>query len=199
MRPTGLAGARDPALVWRFYNQRRAGLRNVRPNPGHVALAEMERRWGIDRFTLCTQNIDGLHHAGGSQRVLELHGRLSRVRCIRCAYQADRPGEELPELPRCPRCNALLRPDIVWFNEALPDRVWADAELEAKRCDCFLVVGTSAVVWPAAGLIMDARAGGASVIEVNVRHTVASAAVDVGLYGPSGQILPRVVEKMKEA
>src|SRR5262245_15890489 len=115
---------RDPALVWRFYNQRRAGLRGVQPNPGHVALAEMERRWGGERFTLCTQNIDGLHHAGGSRRVLELHGRLSRVRCTACAYIADRPEEELPDVPRCHECGELLRPDIVWFGEMLPARVW---------------------------------------------------------------------------
>src|SRR4051794_40777377 len=108
---TPTAFARDPALVWRFYNARRAGLRDARPNPGHLALAQMERRWTSERFTLCTQNIDGLHHAGGSVRVLELHGRLSRVRCTACPYLADRPGEELPELPRCPDCNELLRPD----------------------------------------------------------------------------------------
>jgi NAD-dependent deacetylase len=190
------AFARDPALVWRFYNQRRAGLRSVRPNAGHVALAEMEQRWGSERFTLCTQNIDGLHQAGGSRRVLELHGRLSRVRCTACAYLADRPGEELPELPRCPECDELLRPDIVWFNEELPARVWVEAEQESKRCDCFLVVGTSAVVFPAAGLILKAEARGAAVIEVNLEATGATSVASVSLFGPSGQVLPELVKRL---
>lgn len=190
------AFAADAALVWRFYNQRRDAVRTVRPNPGHVALAEMERRWGPERFTLCTQNIDGLHHAAGSTRVLELHGRLSRVRCTACAYLADRPGEVLPELPRCPDCGQLLRPDIVWFGEMLPARVWAEAEQEARRCDVFLVVGTSAVVFPAAGLILSARARGARVIEVNLERTGASAEAEVSLLGPSGQLLPELVKRL---
>src|SRR5262245_14295389 len=103
------AFARDPAMVWRFYNLRRASLGGVVPNPGHVALAQLEERWGSDRFTLITQNIDGLHAAAGSKHVLELHGRLSRVRCTQCDHVADRPGETLPDLPTCPRCEALIR------------------------------------------------------------------------------------------
>jgi NAD-dependent deacetylase len=101
---------RDPALVWRFYNARRAALRAVRPNPGHHALAALEERWG-ERFTLITQNVDGLHRAAGSRRVLELHGNLARVRCSRCGHVEDRGGEELPDLPRCGECGQLLRPD----------------------------------------------------------------------------------------
>src|ERR1043166_6343323 len=111
------AFARDPALVWRFYNMRRANLWTVRPNPGHHALAVLEQRWGPERFTLCTQNIDGLHRAAATRPVLELHGNLTRVRCTRCPYSAERPGETLDDLPRCVACQALLRPDIVWFHE----------------------------------------------------------------------------------
>lgn len=190
------AFARDPALVWRFYNARRAAAARVAPNPGHRALARLENRWGQHRFALCTQNIDGLHHAAGSRHVLELHGRLSRVRCTACHYHADRPGEELPDLPRCPECGDLLRPDIVWFGEDLPPQVWHDAEREAGHCGCFLVVGTSAVVFPAAGLIHTALAAGAAVIEVNLDTTAASHLATVTLHGRAGQVLPDLLDHL---
>jgi NAD-dependent deacetylase len=189
--PSGFA--RDPSLVWRFYNQRRARLASVQPNPGHRALARLENRWGSERFTLITQNIDGLHQAAGNRHVLELHGRLSRVRCTGCTYLADRPGEVLPELPHCPACNALLRPDVVWFEEMLPHEVWREAREQTEACQCFLVVGTSAVVFPAAGLIGAARNAGATVVEFNLEPTAASSSADVCLHGPAGQLLPEVV------
>lgn len=184
---------RDPKLVWRFYNARRAKLRTVRPNPGHHALARLEQRMPAGRLTLITQNVDGLHRAAGSRRVLELHGNLARVRCTGCGVVEDRGGQELGDLPHCAACRQMLRPDIVWFYEALPEDIWAEAEAAAGRCQCFLVVGTSAIVYPAAGLIDVARCSGAKVIEVNLTATAASEAADVGLYGPSGQILPRLV------
>jgi NAD-dependent deacetylase len=186
---------RDPALVWRFYNARRAAVRNARPNPGHQALAALEDRWGSARFALATQNIDGLHRAAGSRHVLELHGNLGRVRCSGCGRVEDRAGEVLPDLPRCAACNALLRPDVVWFGEMLPQDVWREAARAAAECRCFLVVGTSAVVYPAAGLIEMARAVSAGVIEVNLQPTAAAAGC-LGLYGPSGEVLPRLVEEM---
>jgi NAD-dependent deacetylase len=193
------AFARDPALVWRFYNLRRAKLWTVRPNPGHHALAELERRWGPARFTVCTQNIDGLHRAAGSRHVLELHGNLARVRCTGCDRVEERPGEDLPELPRCAGCDALLRPDIVWFHEMLPQQVWREAAESAGLCDCFLVVGTSAVVYPAAGLVDLARQTGASVVEVNADASAVSSCVDVHLRGKSGEILPRLVQLLSES
>jgi NAD-dependent deacetylase len=192
---TPSAFRRNPALVWRFYNARRASLRTVRPNPGHEALVALEDRFG-DRFTLLTQNVDGLHRAAGSRRVLELHGNLARVRCTGCGRIEDRGAENLDDLPHCAVCNALLRPDVVWFEEPLPEEVWAEAETAVDRCQCFLVVGTSAIVYPAAGLIQRARYGGARVIEVNLTETSASQIVDVGLYGPSGQILPQLVQRL---
>jgi NAD-dependent deacetylase len=187
----------DPSLVWRFYNMRRNNLANIRPNPGHFALAEMERRWTPERFALCTQNIDGLHRAAGSQHVLELHGNLCRVRCVACTYKADRPGEVLDDLPHCPQCAALIRPDIVWFEEMLPHDVWLEAQTVSEECDCFLVAGTTAIVYPAAGLVGLARARGASVIEVNLEASAVSDIVDVSLRGKSGHILPRLVEALK--
>jgi NAD-dependent deacetylase len=184
---------RDPALVWRFYNARRANLRAAQPNPGHLALVALEERLSSPRFALITQNVDGLHRAAGSRRVLEVHGNLNRVRCTGCGQVTNRPGEALDELPHCPTCGALLRPDVVWFGESLPEDIWLEAALAAQQCQCFLVVGTSAVVYPAAGLVEVARAGGASVIEVNLAATAASQLADACLLGPSGQVLPRLV------
>lgn len=188
--------ARDPALVWRFYNARRANLLTVRPNPGHEALTRLEERFGTDNFTLCTQNIDGLHRAAGSRNVLELHGNLARVRCTGCGAVEDRPGEALDDLPRCRGCNSLLRPDIVWFHEALPAEVWRQAGRAAGLCDCFLVVGTSAVVYPAAGLVGLARQRGARIIEVNLDASAVTGVVDVHLRGKAGQLLPQLVERL---
>ena len=189
---TPAAFGRDPALVWRFYNARRKALRTVQPNPGHRVLVHLEERLG-EHFTLITQNVDGLHRVAGSRRVLELHGCLARVRCTGCAAVEDRGQEELADLPRCIHCNALLRPDIVWFYEPLPDDIWLQAEQAARTAQCFLVVGTSAIVYPAAGLTLLARQSGASVIEINLERTEASAHADVSLLGPSGQILPRLL------
>jgi NAD-dependent deacetylase len=188
---------RAPAMVWRFYNARRAGLQSARPNPGHLALARLEERFGDGRFALITQNVDGLHRAAGSRHILEIHGSLSHVRCTGCGQTADRPGEPLDELPACPECGALLRPDVVWFGENLPEDVWLQAEAATAQCDCFLVIGTSALVYPAAGLIELARAGGASVIEVNLAATPASRLADACLFGPSGQVLPRLVQRLQ--
>jgi NAD-dependent deacetylase len=186
---------RDPGLVWRFYNQRRANLQTIRPNAGHIALAALERHFGSDRFTLITQNIDGLHRAAGSQRVLELHGNLARVRCTACPLIEDRGHEPLPDLPRCPKCASLLRPDVVWFHEMLPQQTWREAAQATARSNCFLVVGTSAVVYPAAGLIDMAREQCHSVIEINLEPTAASRPGMLGLYGPSGVILPGLLER----
>jgi NAD-dependent deacetylase len=194
---TPKAFRRDPALVWRFYNLRRAALRTVKPNPGHHALAALEQRLGPERFTLATQNIDGLHAAAGNRRVLELHGNLARVRCTGCGVVEDRGAEALDDLPRCGKCNALLRPDVVWFHEALPEAVWEEAMVATYRCQGFLVVGTSAVVYPAAGLVDVARASGARVLEINLRATEVTHKVDVALHGPSGQILPQLLERLQ--
>ena len=187
---------REPRLVWRFYNLRRNALSHVSPNPGHFALASLEDKLGSDQFALVTQNIDALHQAAGSRHVLELHGRLSRVRCTQCSYLADRPGELLPDLPLCEKCGELLRPDVVWFHEMLPAGIWQRACEQVELCDCFLVVGTSAVVYPAAGLIEMSRRGGAGVIEFNLEATAASSSADVSLFGPSGQLLPEVMRRL---
>ncbi len=191
--PSGFA--RDPDLVWEFYNQRRVNVAKVTPNPGHDALAALERHYG-DGFTLATQNVDGLHQIAGSQRVLELHGCLRQTRCLGCEAVEDRGLNHLGARPLCPACGGRLRPNIVWFHESLPPDVLGAAEDAAAACDVFLVVGTSAVVFPAAGLIPVARANGATVIEFNLTRTDASSYADVGLYGRSGDTLPLVVRRL---
>jgi NAD-dependent deacetylase len=188
---------RDPGLVWRFYNARRANLAKVQPNPGHQALADLEDRLGEDRFTLITQNVDGLHRAAGSKNILELHGSLLRVRCSGCGQIEERGTTPLPDLPRCLKCQELLRPDVVWFHEALPEDIWQKAEEAARMCQCFLLVGTSAIVYPAAGLIYLARDQGAKIIEINIAASEASAEVDIRLRGPSGTILPELIKRME--
>jgi NAD-dependent deacetylase len=188
---TPQAFAADPATVWEFYNWRREIVANARPNPGHLALAEMAGR--VPRLTLITQNVDRLHQRAGSRDVLELHGNLDEVRCTRCSRTADRAGEPLPALPTCDECGHLVRPGVVWFGEALPSDVWRHAESAVRLADLLLVVGTSAVVYPAAGLVLTAKEAGGAVIEVNVEPTEVSGAVDVGLYGKAGEILPRLL------
>jgi NAD-dependent deacetylase len=189
--------ARDPRLVWNFYNLRRANVKTVKPNPGHHALVELEKRWD-NRFTLVTQNVDGLHRSAGSKNLLEIHGSLYRTRCTGCEEVVDQGLSSLPELPQC-ACGAMLRPDIVWFHEALPIDIWEAAQMAAAECDVLLVVGTSAVVHPAASLVPIAKRSrnrGAIVIEVNLSRTEASDLADIGLYGPSGEVLPRLVGRL---
>ncbi len=185
------AFAADPGLVWEFYNWRRALVARAVPNPAHIALVELARR--VPRLTLITQNVDRLHQRAGSRDVLELHGNLAEVRCLGCGATEDRSGESLPPLPQCGTCGTLVRPAVVWFGESLPGDVWLAAESAVRTADLVLVVGTSAVVYPAAGLIATARRAGAAVIEVNLEPTPASGSVAIGLYGKAGEILPRLV------
>ncbi|HEX3146775.1 MAG TPA: NAD-dependent deacylase [Gemmataceae bacterium] len=194
---------RDPRLVWQFYNGRRANVARVTPNPGHKSLAMLEARFG-DNFTLVTQNVDGLHQSAGNKNVLEVQGSLHRTRCTECGAVRDRGLEALPDMPTCDLCGGLLRPDIVWFGEMLPSAIWETAVAAVEACDVFLVVGTSAVVHPAAGLINLARRRAESmgegeattVIEFNLTPTVASESAHIGLYGPSGVMLPRVLSAL---
>jgi len=201
---TPMGFERDPALVWQFYNARRVNVSNVNPNPGHIALAKLEERWG-ENFTLATQNVDGLHQQAGSKNVLELHGSLRRTKCTGCEVIEYRGLDCLGDLPKCPTCSSLLRPDIVWFHEALDEGIWSAAQAAAATCDVLLVVGTSAVVYPVAQMIPLAknrrfeRAIPANVIEFNLTKTEASRMADVGIYGPSGESLPKLVNRLGDA
>jgi NAD-dependent deacetylase len=159
----------------------------------------LEDRYG-DGFALATQNVDGLHQQAGSKNVFEIHGSLRRTLCTECGKIEDRGLDDLGDRPLCKYCQGLLRPNIVWFHEPLPEDVWLKAMLAAQECDVFLVVGTSAVVYPAASLVPIAKRSkspGATVIECNLDRTAASTQADIGLYGPSGETLPRLVELLR--
>jgi NAD-dependent deacetylase len=186
----------DPDLVWAFYNARRENVGNVKPNAGHTAIADLEKL--VDRVTVATQNVDGLHLVAGSTTVHELHGSLRETRCLSCGVVKNRGLEVLGPRPKCPVCDGQLRPNIVWFGESLPRKTWAAAEEAVTSCDALFVVGTSAVVYPAAGLISLAKSVGAAIIEVNLTQTNASGYTDIGLYGPSGVVLPKVVERLRK-
>ena len=188
---TPSAFARDPKLVWDWYNWRRSVLSEVKPNPGHYALAELEKR--IPAFTLITQNVDGLHELAGSQNVLRLHGSVWSVRCLACGNEAIDKRIPIPEIPPHCDCGGLLRPAVVWFGEPLPPKIWKAAEAAARSADLFLVIGTSAVVYPAASLAQLAKSSGARVVEINVAETPLTSEIDQFLQGPSGELLPQLI------
>ena len=195
-RPEELASPeafrRDPKLVWDWYAWRREAVKAVRPNPGHYALAQIEKR--VPEFTLITQNVDGLHRMAGSQNLLELHGNIQRVRCAECYTFTEIWDDDIEAVPRCRACGGLLRPDVVWFGEALP-RDQLEAAVEAARaCDVFLSIGTSGVVQPAASLAFAAHNRGALVVEVNAEPTPLTSRADFVFHGKSGEILPGLVE-----
>lgn len=198
--PTDLASpeafARDPKLVWDWYAWRREAVKGVRPNQGHYALVEMENRFST--FTLITQNVDGLHRFAGSKNVLELHGNINLVRCSECGTYADEWDEESETVPRCKNCNGLLRPDVVWFGEALP-RAELEAAVNASRaCEVFFSIGTSGVVQPAASLAHAVRDNGAVVVEINAEETPLTQKANYFFQGKSGEILPELVKLITE-
>ena len=186
------AFARNPQRVWDWYALRREMVGRVAPNPGHFALAALERH--VPAFLLATQNVDGLHQRAGSERVVELHGNITRVRCSRDGtVVAHWDGGSAGSPPRCRHCGAMLRPDVVWFEEPLPADALAAAEDAARRCDVLIVAGTSAEVYPAAALPESALRRGARVVEVNPNETPLSQHADDVLRGPAGVVLPALV------
>jgi NAD-dependent protein deacetylase/lipoamidase len=180
--------ARDPGKVWRWYEERRKGVAACAPNAGHRALAAYQDR--NPGLRLITQNIDGLHQAAGSSDVVELHGALFRVRCTRERTAREDRRVPLPEVPPRCSCGALLRPDIVWFGEELPQAALETAFGAARQAALFLVIGTSAVVYPAAGLPAVAAGAGAWVVEINTEPTAITDQVDEVLRGPAAVVLP---------
>lgn len=192
-RPTDLATpkafARSPELVWEWYGWRRSVIANIEPNAAHYSLADLERR--ATRFTLITQNVDGLHHRAGSKSVLEIHGSIWQLRCTHCAREWTDRSVPLALPPLC-ECGELARPGVVWFGENLPANIWSAAQQATTSCDVFIVVGTSAVVYPAAGLVPLARASGAKIIEINLETTPVSGLIDTVLTGRAGEILPQI-------
>ena len=193
---TPQAFRRDPELVWQWYDWRRELISACQPNEAHVTLAEMERVAEAGAagpyFVLITQDVDGLHRLAGSRNVLELHGNIWRQRCTRgCRAPWTDRRVPLPEIPpSCPECGALARPDVVWFGEPLPGSVLEAALAAARRCQLLLVVGTSALVQPAASLPLLALDAGAHVIEINPQPTPLSDAVQEVIRQPAAVALP---------
>jgi NAD-dependent deacetylase len=184
------AFARDPGLVWRWYAWRRDLVEGAEPNVGHRALTDLERR--VPAFSLVTQNVDGLHQEAGCANVVELHGNIHRSRCPAENVTVEpNDTDHLP--PLCPNCGSPLRPDVVWFGEALPPERLRAAFEAARSCDLLLSVGTSGLVYPAASLPYEALEGGAIVVEVNPERTPLSASADFSPQGRAGEVLPRLV------
>jgi NAD-dependent deacetylase len=191
-RPRDLANAgafeRDPALVWQFYAWRRSLVAHCRPNLAHRLLADLESR--VSPFHLVTQNVDGLHQAAGSRSAIELHGSLWSLRCTACDLcWEDRKVPMDDPVPHCPRCSALARPDIVWFNEDLQPSIVQAAWAAFESARTVLVVGTSAVVLPAAELPLVSKRAGAWLVEINPEPTPLSAHCDEVLRGPATEMV----------
>jgi len=182
---------RNPRLVWEWYDWRRQLIAGCAPNPAHAAIAWLERQ--VPEFLLVTQNVDGLHRRAGSVRMVELHGNLWRARCLQEGTTRDLPDVPLAEMPPRCSCGGLLRPDVVWFGEALPPSALEQALQAADSCDVFLVVGTSAAVQPAASLPRVAREHGAFVVEVNLESTPLTGIAHDRHHGKAGVLLPRLL------
>jgi len=183
---------RNPPLVWEWYAWRRKLVNDVAPNPGHLALAEMELH--VPKLTLITQNVDGLHQRAGSRKVIELHGNIARTTCFdeRTVIESWEDTGEVP--PRCPRCGGMLRPDVVWFGEPLPQHALEEAMQAARACDLFFSIGTSAVVQPAASLPYEALRRGTVTVEINPEVTPLTPRVTYALHGQAGVLLPALVQ-----
>ncbi|HTS27694.1 MAG TPA: NAD-dependent deacylase [Bryobacteraceae bacterium] len=182
---------RDPRLVWEWYNWRRETIARAAPNAGHKALVQLEIR--KPRFTLITQNVDGLHDLAGSGKILKLHGDIWRMICIECRANFPNRRVPLPKIPPHCACGGLARPGVVWFGEPLPDGMIKEAEHAMAAAEVLLVIGTSAVVYPAASLIPYAKQAGARVIEINIEPTAATKTVDLSFQEPAGELLPKLL------
>ena len=189
---TPAAFRRNPKMVWEWYEWRRQKVHSVAPNPGHLALVEIEQR--VPKFTLVTQNVDGLHQCAGSHRVIELHGNITRTKCFDEDSLVEKWEATAEVPPRCPRCGGMLRPDVVWFGEMLPPAAIEAAETAAAACDVFFSIGTSTAVYPAAALPFTALQAGAVVVEVNSGETSLTERATFSLRGPAGQVLPALVK-----
>jgi NAD-dependent deacetylase len=194
----------NPKLVWDWYEFRRGLVRNAQPNPGHRALAALEKR--APNLRIITQNVDDLHEQAGSQNVIHLHGNIAQSKCFDNCQGAPTlidlealTWDRAIGPPSCPHCGGWVRPNVVWFGEILPQDQLRAAMTASQNCDLMLVVGTSGLVTPAANMPHYARSAGAKIIEVNPDHTMITQIADIKLKGPSGEMLPRVLEALDEA
>jgi NAD-dependent deacetylase len=189
---------KNPGMVWEWYAHRKNIMSGISPNPGHLALVRMENL--APSFAVITQNIDNLHRRAGSRRIYELHGNIERNYCMQCgkAYGSDFAVAD-SGLPLCHGCGGLVRPDVVWFGEMLPEDEWNASVRAAEGADLFMSIGTSAAVYPAASLPLIARRSGAYLLEINPEPTPLTAQADEFLQGPSGVLLPLLAEAMESA
>ena len=183
----------DPKLVWEWYEDRRKNILSVKPNEGHFAISQMEE---FKDVVILTQNIDGLHQRSGSTNVLELHGSIIRIKCTVCDF-IDNITENFESLPPKCKCGSMLRPDVVWFGEPLPQNIWQSAIKEASICDVMIIVGTSLVVSPANTLPVYAKQNGAILIEVNPEKTVMSNDMTLSIQATSAEVLPKMLSIFK--
>jgi len=183
----------DPKLVWEWYEDRRKNILSVKPNEGHFAISQMEE---FKDVVVLTQNIDGLHQRSGSTNVLELHGSIIRIKCTVCDF-TDNITENFELLPPKCKCGSMLRPDVVWFGEPLPQNIWQSAIKEASVCDVMVIVGTSLVVSPANTLPAYAKQNGAILIEVNPEKTVKSNDMTLSIQATSVGVIPKMLSDIK--
>lgn len=179
----------NPKLVWEWYEERRQNILKANPNPGHIAIAEFEKYKNV---TVLTQNIDGLHQRAGSTNVYELHGSIITIKCTVCNFKDTTTFSFLSLPPLC-KCGNMLRPDVVWFGEALPQNIWNTAMEKSSSCDAMIVVGTSLAVSPANLLPVYAKENGALMIEVNPDQTPMSTTMDLSLRSSAAKTLPELV------
>jgi len=184
----------NPKLVWEWYNERRKNIFQAQPNQGHKAIAELEK---YAQVTVLTQNIDGLHQKAGSSKVLELHGSIITIKCSVCDYKEE-ILTEISNLPPLCKCGNILRPDVVWFGEILPQNVWKNAIVFASQCDLMIVVGTSLVVSPANTLPIYAKQNNSFLIEINPENTDMSTDMDLVIKNTSAVALPEFVSLFKK-
>ena len=183
----------NPNLVWEWYEDRRNNILSVKPNGGHFAIADIEKFRDV---VVLTQNIDNLHQRSGSTNVLELHGSIIRIKCTVCNF-SDNITQSFESLPPKCTCGNILRPDVVWFGEELPQNIWKNAMKEASTCDIMIIVGTSLAVSPANTLPIYAKQNGATLIEVNPEKTVMSNNMDLSIQATSATILPKILSILK--
>jgi len=184
----------NPKLVWEWYEDRRKNILAAKPNAGHVAISELAKHKEV---WVLTQNIDGLHQRAGSQNVLELHGSIITIKCTVCNFK-DKITSDFSEMPPLCKCGNILRPDVVWFGEPLPQDVWGDAMTHSSLCDVMIVAGTSLSVSPANLLPIYAKQNGALMIEVNPEETLMSANMDLSIRSTSAKTLPEFVSIVKK-
>lgn len=187
----------NPEKVWLMLKDMFTLVMTAKPNPAHLGLAELERMGLLS--TVITQNVDGLHQAAGSKNVVEFHGSHRTLSCLKCATITDGTSLTIADLPaRCPHCSSLLKPDVVFFGEPIPPKAQAYSFRESRSCDAVLVIGTSAVVYPAASIPIMAKEEGATVIEINMESTPLTGQIsDYLICGSAGKIIPAIVEEVK--